>query len=290
MPFRFDSNYVFLTYPHSSFEHSAVHEFLNGLCPVKWCRVSTEHHADGDPHVHVVAHFVRRFTSRDQHVFDIQGRHPNVQPVRSVARAVKYVAKDGEFSDFGPVPEGSEKRSASEALALAGAEDEADYLKACLEARIPYMYAKRFRELARFDDVNTIGVDYVANTEYECERLRELALPENTCPVLVGPPGIGKTSWALRVAPKPALWVRHMDVLRLFKVGYHKSIIFDDMTFTHYPVQTQIHLTDWHHPSQIHCRYGYATIPAGTVKIFCCNEDPFTVHGAVSRRTHYIRL
>lgn len=290
MPFRFDSQYVFLTYPHSSFEHSAVHGFLHGVCPVEWARVCTESHADGDPHVHVVARFVRRFQCRNERVFDYEGRHPNIQPVRVVSRALEYVTKGGEFTDFGTIPSCPQKRTSSEALALAGQADEADYLRACLEARVPFQYAKRFRELAFSDSTNVIGIDYVGNTEWECPQLRSTELPSNSCPVLVGPSGVGKSAWAKRVAPKPALWVSHVDVLRLFKPGFHKSIIFDDMSFTHFPLQAQIHLVDWTDARQIHCRYGYATIPAGTIKIFTCNDDPFTVHAAITRRTTYIRL
>lgn len=290
MPFRFDSFYVFLTYPHSQFDHGELHGHLNGLCPVLWCRIATERHSDGDPHVHCIAKFVRRFCTRDERAFDYQGRHPNIQPVRVVARAVAYVGKDGEFTDFGSVPAGSEKKRPEEALALAGDADESAYLRACLEARVPFQYAKRFRELAFSDSTNVIGVDYAPNLDWECPQLRELELPSNTCPILVGPSGVGKSAWAKRVAPKPALWVSHVDVLRLFKPSYHKSIIFDDMSFAHFPLQAQIHLVDWTDARQIHCRYGYATIPAGTVKIFTCNEDPFMVHAAITRRTHYIRL
>lgn len=288
--FRFDSQYVFLTYPHSEFVHSAYHEFLNGVCPVDWCRIATEKHADGDPHVHVIAKFVRRFQCRNERVFDFESRHPNVQPVRSVSAAIKYVGKDGQFTDYGTLPEETKKRSAKEAFALAGSHDEAEYLIACQAAGVSYQYAKRMRELAFSDSTNVITEDYVPNLEWECQRLRDLALPENSCPVLVGPSGIGKTAWATRVAPKPCLWVSHLDVLRLFKPSYHKSIVFDDMSFTHMPLQAQIHLLDWDRPRQIHCRYGYASIPAGTIKIFTCNDDPFTVHPAINRRTTYIRL
>lgn len=284
MSFKFDSCYVFLTYPHSEFEHSAFHGFLNTVCSTEWCRVSTEKHADGDPHVHVIAKFVRRFQSRNQRVFDYEGRHPNIQQVRSLQKAISYVAKDGEFSDFGPVPSGSAKRSASEALALAGQADEGEYLRACLEAKVPFQYAKRFRELEFADKTCVIGEDYVPNLQWEREDVRSKELPGNSCAVLVGPTGCGKSAWAKRMAPKPALWVSHLDVLRMFKPGFHKSIIFDDMAFKHMPVQAQIHLTDWVDSRQIHCRYGYATIPAGTIKIFTCNEYPFSEHDAIRRR------
>lgn len=289
MTFKFDSSYVFLTYPHSEFEHSQLHEFLSAICTTEWCRIATEQHDDGDPHIHVVAKFTKRVQSRNERVFDYQGRHPNIQPVRSVQRAVTYLAKGGQFSDIGPVPTGRQTRSLDEALQLAGQDDEAQYLRACLEARVPYQYAKRMRELAFQDNTNTI-VNYECQESWLCNQLQQQTLPENKCAVLVGPSGCGKSSWAKKMAPKPCLWVSHMDVLRMYRASYHQSIIFDDMCFKHMPLQAQIHLTDWIDARQIHCRYGYATIPAHTMKIFTCNEYPFTKHPAIDRRINVIDL
>lgn len=290
MPFKFDSEYAFLTYPHSIFEHGELHAFLNSLCTTEWCRIATETHADGDPHVHVVCKFSRRFVSRNERIFDYNERHPNIQSVRSVDKAIAYVGKDGQFTDFGTIPAGRAKRSSEEALALAGSADEGEYLRACLDARIPFQYAKRFRELAFTDTTGTIDALYEALLAWECPSLQQQALPENTCAVVVGPSGVGKSAWAKRVAPKPALWVSHIDTLRAFRAGFHKSIIFDDMCFSHMPLQAQIHLVDWIDQRQIHCRYGTATIPAKTIKIFTCNEFPFAPHPAILRRITQINL
>lgn len=284
MPFRFDSCYVFLTYPHSNLDHNTVHSHINELCPVEWLRVCTERHDDGDEHNHVIAKFSRRFQTRNERAFDILNRHPKIEPVKSVPKAVAYVAKDGQFTDFGSVPAGNTKRSTEQALALAGDPDEGSYLRACLEARIPYQYAKRIRELQFTDTSSTIDELYTSLLEWECETLRSQTLPENSCAVLVGPSGCGKSSWAKRVVPKPALFVSHIDTLRLFRANYHKAIIFDDMCFTHLPLQAQIHLVDWIDSRQIHCRYGTATIPAKTIKVFTCNDWPFMDHPAINRR------
>lgn len=288
--FKFDSGYVFLTYPHSAFEHGDLQQFINSVCTTEWLRIATENHLDGDTHLHVVGKFVRRFVSRNERVFDYQGRHPNIQSVRNVHKAIAYVAKDGQFTDYGELPAGGAKRSSEEALGLAGDPDEAKYLRACLEARVPFQYAKRFRELAFTDSTGTIDALYEALLSWECPRLQQETLPENSCAVVVGPSGCGKSSWAKRVAPKPALWVSHIDTLRGFRAGYHKSIIFDDMSFAHMPVQAQIHLVDWIDQRQIHCRYGCATIPAKTTKIFTCNEFPFAPHPAVMRRITSINV
>lgn len=289
MSFKFDSLYCFLTYPQSELTHEQIYAKLLSIGDLEWARICTERHEDGNLHQHCVAKWKRRIQSRQSNFLDIEGRHPNIQPVRSVPKALAYISKDGEFTDFGNVPTNAGKRSFDEALALAASPNEAEYLKACLEAKISFQYAKRFRELAFTDSSCTI-TEYNPETAWECARLLETTLPENSCAVLIGPSGIGKTTWAKRVAPKPTLWVSHLDVLRMYRADYHKSIIFDDMSFTHMPVQAQIHLTDWTDARQIHCRYGYATIPSKTVKIFTCNQYPFTEHPAIERRVTLINL
>lgn len=289
MSFKFDSQYCFLTYAQSNLSHEQIYQHLSSIAPVIWARVCTEQHSTEGSHQHCVAKWDKRVQSRRSDFLDVNGRHPNIQPVRSVAKSLEYVAKDGQFTDFGNVPSNTGKRTIDEALALAGSTNEAEYLRACIEARITYQYAKRFRELA-FSDTNCTIVEYTAEEAWQCAQLLEQALPENSCAVLVGPSGIGKSVWAKKVAPKPTLWVSHMDVLRMYRPDYHKSIIFDDMSFSHMPVQAQIHITDWTDARQIHCRYGYATIPAKTPKIFTCNEFPFTQHPAIERRITYINL
>lgn len=294
MPFKFDSNYVFLTYPQASFNHNELHGFINSVCPTEWCRICTELHTDGNPHCHVVAKFTKRFQSRNERIFDFGERHPNIQPVRSVPKALHYVSKDGEFTDFGTIPSGGTKRSAEEALSLAGDPDESKYLRACLEARVPYQYAKRLRELAN-SEASVIDSLYIALLEWECAALRQQILPENKCAVLVGPTGCGKSAWAKRVAPKPALWVTEINDLKHFSAAYHKSIIFDDMSFTHWPLVSQIHIVDLTDDRSIRVLFGKVKIPKGTCKIFTCNKYPFTVDDkvtaqAIQRRIEFINL
>lgn len=289
MSFKFDSLYCFITYPQSDLTHEQIYAKLQSIGPVQWARICTEQHADEGNHQHAVAKWTKRIQSRQANFLDIDGRHPNIQPVRSVPKSLAYVSKDGEFTDFGDVPANTAKRTIDEALALAGSANEGEYLKACVEAKMSYQYAKRFRELAFTDNSNTIA-KYTPDTNWIQQQLRETQLPENCSAVVIGPSGIGKSVWAKTMAPKPALWVTHLDVLRMYRPDHHKSIIFDDMSFKHMPVQAQIHLTDWNDSRQIHCRYGYATIPANTPKIFTCNEYPFEEHPAIQRRVKLINL
>lgn len=113
--------------------------------------------------------------------------------------------------------------------------------------------------------------------------------------ILWGPSGSRKTSYARALLPK-ALFVSHMDDLALYDQGEHDGIIFDDMSFTHLPRESQIHIFDMEQPRSIHIRYNTATIPAGTKKIFTTNNQSGFIYiagdAAIERRLkkHEIKL
>lgn len=104
-----------------------------------------------------------------------------------------------------------------------------------------------------------------------------------TCHVVQGLPCCGKTQYALSHFKKPLL-VSHIDTLLDYDKNYHDGIVFDDMDFKHWHRTHQIHITDWDNSRQIHCRYRTAKIPKHTMKIFVCNEYPFSDDDAVRRR------
>ncbi len=78
----------------------------------------------------------------------------------------------------------------------------------------------------------------------------------------------------------------HIDDLKRFDPDIHSGIIFDDMDFRHMPRQAQIYITDIDNDRSIHVRYDTVFIPAGTKKIFTCNEEgfPFIDDAAIKRR------
>lgn len=115
--------------------------------------------------------------------------------------------------------------------------------------------------------------------------------------VFIGPTNIGKTSFALAHFKAP-LYVQHVDDLRSLDTEVHDGIVLDDMVFSHWPVQSVIHLVDLEHPSEIHCRYSNAMVPPRFPRIFCANskdglfykldQTDYRHRDAVDRRVMYV--
>lgn len=92
--------------------------------------------------------------------------------------------------------------------------------------------------------------------------------------LLTGGSGIGKSHYAAAHFINPLICT-HMDNLKQLSPD-HDGIIFDDMSFKHYPKEAVIHLLDTEFVRTLNVRYGTVTIPAHTKKIFTHNnENPF---------------
>ncbi len=92
--------------------------------------------------------------------------------------------------------------------------------------------------------------------------------------LLYGESNTGKTSFAVAHFKNP-LVVSHIDKLKLLSPD-NDAIVFDDMSFTHWPPEAVIHLLDIDFERDINVRYGTVTIPANTIKVFTHNnKNPF---------------
>lgn len=288
MPFKFDSQHFFLTYPQSDIEHEVIAAAIRSIASVDWLRVCTEKHADGNKHLHAVGRFAKRFQSRNERVFDVEGRHPKIEPVRSIAKALAYVSKDGDYTDFGTVPVAKQKRQWEEIVEASKSDDKVEWLRVVHEERMSMHVAKELRAMhaksrSDLDDYDERPI---------CSALETLP-KEWQSMLIVGAPGIGKTGFAMKYTQRPALLCKHIDKLTEFRRDYHKSIVFDDAKFAHLPRETQLQLCDFENQTQVHVRYGVAEIPARVPRLFLCNPEcePFIEDPAIQgRRVQVVRI
>jgi len=303
--FRFAAKNVLLTWSQVSAKltlEEVVFTLLERLGSFEYS-VGLELHEDGGVHFHALLAFKDKLDTRDVTIFDIPDPdrrvpdfHPNIKPVKRGKKhfdaAHEYVEKDGDFICTFPHKltwgEILEKASCgTEYLQLVKDNYPKEY---CLNLQRLEYVAQRTYGL----DLNTILDTWRPHSSYTVPAtLCHVVLPSERSLVLVGAPGIGKTTWAKSVIPKPALFVRHLDSLRNLRDD-HRAIIFDDLEFAHLPVSTQKFLVDLENVGEIHVRYGVARIPARLPRIFTANDYPFTqggVHGeAIARRVQLVNL
>lgn len=161
----------------------------------------------------------------------------------------------------------------------------------------PTIFCNNMKWVQRMIELHSQPVE---RTEYSlrqtCERVQQNPVPFDDpgwcgSAVVQGGPGIGKTQYALSHFENP-LFVTHMDRLKFFDPTYHDGIVFDDMSFLHMPLQAQKFLLDWSNNRDLNVKYGMATIPRHTKKIFTCNYDefPFDLNNtAVMDRVYHLQ-
>jgi len=284
MPSFYNGKRFFLTFPTLDRSPQELVAYLQAKATVKSYVVARELHEDGQPHLHACV----EFTSIQRHGvdwLDSFGIHPNKQDPRNWKACITYTKKGGDYID-GPEEEPEEDIE----TVLQSMDTEEQWMAYCINKKISFQYAQWYWERMK-NDLCTIEGD-----EHEgvlCDELVNYKFNRDakTALIIRGASGTGKTTWAKRNVPKPALFVRHIDTLKKFRPGFHKSIIFDDVEFNHYPRTAQIHLVDFENPSDIHCRHRTAFIPAGIYKVFTCNEWPLNVEDpAIKRRTHRVTI
>lgn len=281
--FRISAKNFSLTYPQCTISKENMFQYLQSMRP-KYLLVSKELHEDGRPHLHAAISFDKRKNIKSPNFFDFEGFHANIQATKRPQEWIDYCKKDGVFLEEGtrPAAEAAIRRAPIDLNSV----ESSELFNFCLNNRVPYGYYCEEKKKRTIVDT-TIQED--SSEGRMSWYLQCLQLPtSHKSIILTGSTGIGKTTWAIKNSPKPSLLVSHLDQLKRFNPAIHMSIIFDDMDFKHVPITAQIHLTDSEQPRPIHIRYGIVTLPRNIVKIFTCNEYPFSMHEAVARRVKHI--
>lgn len=269
--------------------------------------VCQEHHQDEGIHYHG---FIEFKTSIDRKIerFFYEGVRPNIQAKttgKARENAFYYCSKEGDFrcseaweSGYPECEREPVQDRPTLAEGLAACESKFEFLEWCLQRDIPSGYAipawnckfeSSITILAGAGDDGTIVSAMLSAMEFDVATTRSL--------VLVGPSGCGKTTWAKRNVPKPAIRVTHIDDLKSLRPGYHRGIIFDDMSFCGdengkgaWPRTSQIHLVDFYDGSSINVKHSIVHIPPKIHKIFIGNFYMFTEDEAIARRIKRVDL
>lgn len=179
-----------------------------------------------------------------------------------------YCSKDGDFVEQGTRP----KEPKAKDLTFKEALNAGTYQKG-----IEIIRDKRPRDYVLHGDAIERNLKRAYKTPF-VHKFKEFNIGFQILdkPTLIwGTTGLGKTHYAAAHFEKPLI-VSHMDDLKKFCAIDYDGIVFDDMSFVHYPPESVIHLLDSEFERSIHVRYVTAEIPAGTRKIFTHNtENPF---------------
>lgn len=287
MPSFFNGKRFFLTYAQCNDSKESLRQFLLSKATVRYFCIARERHEDNNYHLHACVEYeqIQRHT---QSWLDFNGKHPNVQSPRNWNACKTYCKKDGDYIEIDANFDGVEEIAQMSLQEKCSTyEKEEDWFEYCVNNRISFQYAQFFWTRLHGDLCTLHDNEYEGNV---CPALDTFVPPRDSLKsiVLRGPSGCGKTIWAKRVAIKPSLFISHVDQLKSFRPGYHKSIIFDDCDFNHYPRTGQISLVDRYEPRAIHCRHHVASIPSGIQKIFTCNVWPLTRNDeAIERRCRF---
>lgn len=111
----------------------------------------------------------------------------------------------------------------------------------------------------------------LGKTDYDLSQFKLDKLDLKKPVLLHGPSGTGKTGFALAHFKNPLL-VSHADDLGRLDPSEHDGIVFDDMSFTHYPAESVIHLLDIEMDRSVNCRYICGELPKGMPRIFTHNS------------------
>lgn len=242
-------------------------------------------------HIHGYIRWRKKVNYKDPRFMDIDGFHPKIESLRSAVKWVQYCVKeDGNpLKNFDVVKKSNHFKEAVDIAKAEGYKPAREhlientpeaYLKfgSAIESNLKKLVPKPNRPL-----------------EYQKDQFSlDLKWNRSKALILWGPSGCGKTSYAKALLNGRYLYVSHIDALKRLNLEEHDGVIFDDMCFTHWPREAQIHLVDVMEDSDINVRYGTVELPYGLPVIFTTNvregrvvdiDDP-----AINRRCQVVKV
>lgn len=90
---RFNCRYFFLTFPRCNLDPTRFALKFKSL-GVDDYHLVQEKHSDDETHYHAIVAFAKQKNVRNPRFFDIDGHHPNIQKVKSLIKAVRYLEKE----------------------------------------------------------------------------------------------------------------------------------------------------------------------------------------------------
>lgn len=274
-----------LTYSQvTEFTRKELYDELSKQKNLEYLCVSEERHADGGTHFHVHIQYTKRKDIKNPNYFDFKGKHCSIETLVEPDAWNTYIKKDNNYeenqdydkAEFDPFEFGRNN-------------DYESFLKECMKKKISAQYASMI-----WSHINAVCYEVTEDSSIEGTMSPMLSIVDIKMPrksyLLIGPTGCGKTTYAKKHCSKPALFVSHIDQLKQFNPRKHKSIIFDDMDFSHWPVTGQIAITDQDDDRAINVKHSVAFIPKNTEKWFTCNRMPFSDFAEIKRRLNIINL
>lgn len=263
-PYRANRRRFFLTYSKcGQLTREKVLQHLETFGLISRYLIASENHKDGTPHIHAFIEYEKKQDFKNSRWADVDDVHPNDggNPKSDFAVA-RYCAKDGNYItnywEFDPFALAISAPTYTEGISIIKQKRPREYL----------IHGDSIeRNLKKTKTVPTVSKFKPSDFNMP---LQDLSLPL----LIYGPTACGKTNFALAHFNNPLL-VRHVDDIKKFNPDYD-GIVFDDLCTTHWPPNTVIHFLDMDFDAPVHCRYGNATIPAGTKRIFTYNNyNPF---------------
>lgn len=290
--FRLSGRAVFLTYtkvPEDLSKEDLLAKLRLKCAPysIEEYSIGRETHADGTWHMHAYLKFDRKANFRGSARLDLEGLiHGNYKPGKAVH--IKYSQKDGDFIT-----------NCASAGSYIGKAKNGDFDGAIadFEAAHPMQYILNLPKVK--SNLRLLGSPILGHHPYYGPWPEDLTsgtagwTPKTTTLILLGPSGIGKTQWALAQFVSPLL-ISHSDGLKALRPE-HDAVIFDDMSFNHWPRTSAIHLVDLECDRQINVKFGCVTLPARLPRILTSNSEwealmPSDEAGAIKRRCKIVRL